>query len=385
MKKRFYFVLGLVWALTLSQAAHGEQHRATHLGNPVTRFAPTMFTPDDLRARFQDPQLRPDFVEVLRQWGWPGNLDDFFAAGLTNEIMAMDIPVGSVMPFMSSRDGGKPICLRNVLWAGKEPISAYAFTFLSNGRIYRCIIPKPCSNFFVMDLGEAPRSALAIDCDLPEKILVGQKFKACANIHNIGNLTASNVLVSLPVPDNSVVTATTDGGVVTNNAVEWTLANLPANVSKSVCARFKPSQVGTLHFNPIVRGDNVAPQQSSCEIAVSGIAAILLEKADHPDPVAIGDTTTYTVKVTNQGSADDANVQVVVTLAPELVPVSASTGSISGQRVTLPVVPVLAAKQAVTYTIIAKGVKAGDGHTRFDLTSDLLKPGIYAEESTMVY
>jgi uncharacterized repeat protein (TIGR01451 family) len=119
---------------------------------------------------------------------------------------------------------------------------------------------------------------------------------------------------------------------------------------------------------------------------VIGVAAILLEKSDDPDPVGVGETTTYTVKITNQGSADDANIRMVVTIAPELAPVSATgDGSIDGQTVTFPAVPRLAAKDAVTYKIVAKGVKAGDGHTSFKLTSDVLKSAISAEESTHVY
>ena len=125
--------------------------------------------------------------------------------------------------------------------------------------------------------------------------------------------------------------------------------------------------------------------QNSCETIVAGIPAILLEKADDPDPVSIGDTTTYTVKVTNQGTADDSNVQVTVAIASALVPVSSSEGTIDGQTVTLPVVPKLAAKQAVTYKIVAKGVTAGDGHTKFTLSSDMLTSPISAEESTTVY
>ena len=67
------------------------------------------------------------------------------------------------MPFMSSREDGKAICLRNILWAGTEPISACAFDFSSNGRRYRCVMPKPCSNFFVgrprpdPEIGAGPR------------------------------------------------------------------------------------------------------------------------------------------------------------------------------------------------------------------------------------
>ena len=80
----------------------------------------------------------------------------------------------------------------------------------------------------------------------------------------------------------------------------------------------------------------------------------------------MGETTTYTVKITNQGSADDNNVKMVVTIALELVPVSATgDGAISGQTVTFPTVPRLAPKEAVSYKIVAKGVKPGDGRTKF--------------------
>ena len=41
--------------------------------------------------------------------------------------------------------------------------------------------------------------------------------------------------------------------------------------------------------------------------------------------------------------------------------------------VTLPVIPKLSPKDAVSYEIIAKGVKAGDGHTKFTLSSDMLQ------------
>ncbi len=362
-----------------------EHHRATRLGNPATRFAPTMHTPEDLRDRFRDKKLHNDFIAVLKQWGWAGNYDDFFAAGLTAPIVEWQIPVGDTMPFMSTREDGKPLCLRNVTWAGEEPIDAYAFLFHSNGRIYRCITPKPCSNFFVVDLGAEPKSGLAIDCDVPEKIVLGRNVRVCLNLHNTGNISEPLATVTLPVPPDAVISASTDGGEVIDNAVTWKISNLPANATKQICATFKGPKAGTLNFNSTASSASVAPVQCSCETIVAGIPAILLEKADDPDPVAIGDTTTYIVKVTNQGTADDSDVQIVVTIAPELAPVSSVEGKIDGQIVTLPVIPKLAAKAAVTYKIIAKGVSAGDGHTKFTLTSDVLTSPLNAEESTTVY
>jgi uncharacterized repeat protein (TIGR01451 family) len=379
------FGLLLVLALTCAGNARAEHHRATHLGNSATRFAPTMFSPDDLRARFRDEKLRPDFAEVLNQWGWPGDLEDFFAAGLTNDISEWQIPVGETMPFMSSREAGKPVCLRNVTWAGQAPIQAYAFYFTSKGERYRCVTPKPCSNFFVEDLGPEPKAALALDCSTPETNFVGEKLEICLTVHNPGNLIESNAVATLSLPENIVVTATTDGGLLTNNSVSWQLPVLAPGSTKQVCMMLKSAQPGTLTFNSMAAGENVPPVQSSCETVVAGIPAILLEKADNPDPVSIGDNTTYTVKVTNQGTADDSNVQVVVAIAPELAPLTSSEGTIEGNTVTLPVVPKLAPKAAVTYTIVAKGMIAGDGHTKFTLSSDMLSSPISAEESTTVY
>jgi uncharacterized repeat protein (TIGR01451 family) len=379
------FILMMALLLAFTAAAQTEHHRATRLGNPATRFASPMYAPDDLRALLRDEKLRPDFIEVLRQEGWPGNDEDFFAAGLTNQIVEWEIPVGGIMPFMSTRENGRPVCLRNVTWAGTEPIHAYAFVFKSNGRIYRCILPKPCSNFFVEDIGPEPRSGLAVDCSVPEKIISGRKMEVCLTVHNTGNIVEPKAVVTLQVPANTVVTATTDGGIVTNNSVRWEISGLTPDSKKEVCMMLKTSQPGTLVFNSTAASASVPPVESSCQTAVVGVPAILLEKADDPDPVSIGDTTTYTVKVTNQGTADDSNVQVIVTIAPELAPVSSSEGTIDGQTVTLPAVPILATKQSVTYTIVAKGIYVGDGHTKFTLSSDVLKSPIFAEESTHVY
>lgn len=112
MKTCLALLLGLaLWNFT---AIAQESHRATFLGNPATRFAPPLQSPDDLRSRFRDEKLRPDFAEVLRQWGWDGQVADLFAAAASAEIKEAPIAVGETMPFMSSRKDGRPMCLRNV-------------------------------------------------------------------------------------------------------------------------------------------------------------------------------------------------------------------------------------------------------------------------------
>src|SRR5512133_282134 len=106
-------VVLLSFFLALTSGLQAESHRATHLGHPATRFAPPLTTPGDLRERFADEKLRPDIASILQQWGWTGDLNDLYKAAAEAEISDVTIPVGSTMPFMSSRESGKPICLRN--------------------------------------------------------------------------------------------------------------------------------------------------------------------------------------------------------------------------------------------------------------------------------
>jgi uncharacterized repeat protein (TIGR01451 family) len=229
------------------------------------------------------------------------------------------------------------------------------------------------------------QAVLAVSCKAREQQYMGRPFDICFTVSNSGDVPAAGAQVVVPVPAGLTVNSATAGGHMSGNNLVWDLGSLGVNAPRDLCATLSSAKAGTFGFEATAKGACAAPVSTSCSTKVVGIAAILLEKADNPDPVAIGETTTYTVKITNQGSADDSDVRMVVTIAPELVPVSASEGTIAGQTVTMPTVPRLAPKAAVSYTIVAKGVKAGDGHTRFTLSSDVLKSPIAAEESTTVY
>lgn len=390
MKTKAFILLTLTAGLLLfcTTTVQAEQHRATRLGHPATRFAPTMYSPDDLRARFRDEKLRPDIAEILRQWGWTGNLDDLHRAALTAEISEVQIPVGDTMPFMSARENGKPICLRNVLWAGKEPVSAYAFNFASNGRRYRCVTPKPCSNFFLEDLGPEPKAALAIDCSAPDQVLIGRPAQIYLTVRNTGNVAEPKAIVTLPVPEAAVVTGTTDGGVVAEGRVTWNLADLPPGGGKQVCAVLQRRQPGAMTFAPTA-GSASAPQvHSDCATKVAGVAAILLEVVDVEDPIEVGKEVNYVIKVTNQGSVTGTNLRLVCTLPASQEFVS-GTGATAVQAqagtITLETLPALAAKAVASWNVVVKAVAADDCRFKVELRSDQFEQPIHEDESTQQY
>jgi uncharacterized repeat protein (TIGR01451 family) len=230
------------------------------------------------------------------------------------------------------------------------------------------------------------QAVLALTCKAREQQYMGRPFDVCFTVSNSGDTAAAGSQVAVPVPAGLTLKSATAGGHMSGNNLVWDVGSLAADARQELCATFTSASGGTFSFNGTAKGTCAKPVSSSCETKVIGISALLLEKADNPDPIQVGENTTYTVKVTNQGTADDTNVKMVVEFPAEIDPVSASNGGeISGKKVTFPPYPRLAPKQAFEYTIIAKGVKVGDARVTFIRTSDGIPAPTSAEESTRVY
>lgn len=227
---------------------------------------------------------------------------------------------------------------------------------------------------------------LTLTCKAREQQYMGRPFDVCFTVSNTGDIASAGSQVMVPVPTGLVLKSATAGGHMSGADLVWDLNSLAVKTPQELCATFTSTAGGTFRFNATAKGACAAQVSTSCETKIIGMSALLLEKADNPDPIAVGETTTYTVKVTNQGSADDTNVKVTVEFPEEITPVSASNGGVvSGKTVTFPAYPRLASKQAFEYSIVAKGVKVGDARVKFIRTSDDIPDSTTAEESTRVY
>jgi hypothetical protein len=134
--------------------AEAQQHKATRLGNPATRFAKPLKKGDDLRVLLRADKTKADVAAILSEVAWKGSLEDLDHAAAAAEISEVQVAPGTRLPFMASRKNRKPHALMDVLWAGKKPIDAFAFEFSSNCVRYRLVTPKACSNFWVEELGK---------------------------------------------------------------------------------------------------------------------------------------------------------------------------------------------------------------------------------------
>jgi hypothetical protein len=154
MRTKSVAILASALALgVLAVSAEAQQHKATRLGNPATRFAKPLKKADDLRVLLRSEKMKADVQAILNEVGWKGNYEDLDRAAASAEISPVQIAPGTRLPFMASRKNKKPHALMDVLWAGKKPIDGFAFEFSSNCERYRLVTPKACSNFWVEDLG----------------------------------------------------------------------------------------------------------------------------------------------------------------------------------------------------------------------------------------
>jgi hypothetical protein len=216
---RMKFAPLLAPALTLGFLAvtvEAQQHRAIRLGNPATRFAKPMKKPDDLRVMLRSEKMKADIAAILSEAGWKGNTEDLDRAAATAEISEVQIQPGTRLPFMASRKNKKPHALIDVLWAGRKPIDAYSFEFSSNCERYRLFLPKPCSNFWMEDLGKDTTDQKCLPPPPPPVVSLSGAGEACVTqpveyTVTVKNPPADN-RVSLSVNGKEVVADTLTNG-----------------------------------------------------------------------------------------------------------------------------------------------------------------------------
>lgn len=216
-----------------------------------------------------------------------------------------------------------------------------------------------------------------------ESQILGRNANYSIVVTNTGDTALTNVVVTDTAPSQtSIVNAS--GAKVSGNQATWTIAQIQPGDSQTLSLTLT-SQIAGTHCNQVTASSgNLSDSAQACTLW-RGIAAVLLEVVDDPDPIQIGESTTYTIKVTNQGFADIHDVKVVATFDDEVTPTASAQGSISGKTVDFPAIASLAAKQVVTYTITVQGANVGDARNKVVLTVEELKSPVEETESTTVY
>jgi len=220
----------------------------------------------------------------------------------------------------------------------------------------------------------------------PKERFIGKNATYTITVSNPGDVTWETLKLSDPAPSGMKIVEA-EGGSVNANTATWTIKDLKPGAKTSRKVTLTTMNPGT-HENCAVVASSCGTKEACAETLWKGIPAVLLEVIDTDDPLQDEEETTYVIRVTNQGSADDSNVHISAVFPREVVPVSTSgdtKGEVKGKKVNFAPYPTLKPKQVITFKINAKGKEPGDGRIKVSLDTKLIKKPVVEEESTHVY
>lgn len=219
-------------------------------------------------------------------------------------------------------------------------------------------------------------------------LLIGKVASYTIKVTNPGDRKQTGVVVTDTAAAGTTITEAV-GGSIAGGMASWNVGDLDAGASKDLTVKIQSRTPGSFcNTAKVTSAQGLTASAQACS-DWEGVTGVLTEMVDDPDPIPTGDITTFTVRVTNQGSTrsiEDLMVKVKIPDELELVPGSATDGAtINGKLITWPTVPSVAPKAVVQHTFKAKGVKTGDARTVMEVTTKVRQNAIEEVESTTVY
>lgn len=167
---------------------------------------------------------------------------------------------------------------------------------------------------------------------------------------------------------------------------DFAIGDLGAGESRTIIMSADFDEAGTYSLSAVADGFCVAdPARASIKTVVEGVPALRLEMIDTVDPVINGEMSSFRVRVKNQGTAEDTDINVSVRLPAELQFVSGSGDSkvsASGSIVTFAQVNDLQSEETVEWTIEVKAVGSGKTKSTVTLKSAAIAGGVSEDEPT---
>ncbi|MFW5639858.1 MAG: PRC-barrel domain-containing protein [Thermodesulfobacteriota bacterium] len=228
---------------------------------------------------------------------------------------------------------------------------------------------------------------LDVSIDGPREDYLGRPIQYHVRVENTSDAPALDTVVTLNSGDN-LNNMSVSRQKMERDGNQFMIGKLEAGESREFSVSFDAEEPGKV--TNTVTAKAYCAEEKSQEIAtdILGIPAVRVEMIDRTDPVKVGDTTTYEIRVKNQGSAEDLNVSLNGTLPEEMEFVSGEgdtkvTGN--GQNVKFAKVDSLPPGEVISWDVQAKATETGRTKFRLELTSDANKRPVVEMEPTTLF
>ncbi|NOY75451.1 MAG: DUF11 domain-containing protein [Kiritimatiellaeota bacterium] len=222
----------------------------------------------------------------------------------------------------------------------------------------------------------------------PAMRYVGNNIGYKISLKNIGDGDAQSLQAVLKVPAGMRFISANEGGANSGGAVSWNLVSLPAGESKELTAKLQATRIMKVAASATAQAKATALVSTTFLTDVQGIPALLLRVDDVNDPVAVGETETYKIYVTNTGSLAAKNVAVTCMLEDSMRVVSSegpTKAVLKGKQLVFPPLRSLDVGGKAVWTVVVKALKEGDVRFGASVRCEQLDSPVAEFESTNFY
>jgi uncharacterized repeat protein (TIGR01451 family) len=228
------------------------------------------------------------------------------------------------------------------------------------------------------------KPVLTLACESPETAIFGRNFEMCLIVNNTGDAPSENTVVTATLAGGTFVSAT-DGGTGSGANVTWNLGSLEPGATRRICMTAVADAGALVSISANAQGVCADMVTTSCRTQVQGVPGILLEVVDDVDPIPVGGTTTYSIRVTNQGNSPITNVRVTAKRDLDSQEVVSATGATEATPVQegtgMATVATLAPKQTVEWRVVVRATRAENALFEVVLQSDQLREAMETEST----
>ena len=211
-------------------------------------------------------------------------------------------------------------------------------------------------------------------------------------VSNPGSAPATNVEVQELIPAGFKFHQAHQGGQYHEGSrvVHWTLGDLQPGQTKEVTVDLVPIETGEYRVIAHAKATRGLKSEAQVSTQVEGLPSLAVEVGAVDDPIEVGAETAFEIRVVNNGTKTETNVQVVCVLPDQLDFRGARCSTalkhqLRGRELVFEPLPKLAPKADVFFRVQVKGNAAADVRFQTKIRADSMKDPVLREQSMRVY
>lgn len=249
-------------------------------------------------------------------------------------------------------------------------VTAYVKTTFGRGE-FPITVTSDCKKVVTVKEVEKPKVEITKTVDGVDRkeVALNTPFTYQLIVKNTGNVDLKDALVSDPAPAN-VTFMSTDKGVITHNTLSYTIPTLKVGASETIniTAKLTAYVAGDIVNTACVDTPTVPGSPDDCDTTVittpkPGVTIDKLVNGQESVQVAVNETYTYTIKVTNTGESNLVNA-VVSDPAPANVQFLTTDKGVITNNVLSYTIPSLKVGESTIITLTAKVTAQVEGNIK---------------------